>query len=107
MKLSEVKTSIVVALMKSVTTQNEKKAINVSKDVERQIEIVGKFLEKKFLLECLTTAENCLNDPKKCFELKALDTIYKAMKWAETNQDTELAVKYANLYITNKKRLKK
>ena len=47
------------------------------------------------------------DDPKKCFELKALDTIYKAMKWAETNQDTELAVKYANLYITNKKRLKK
>jgi hypothetical protein len=29
------------------------------------------------------------------------------MKWAETNQETELAVKYANLYITNKKRLKK
>lgn len=47
------------------------------------------------------------DDPKKCFELKALDTIYKAMKWAETNQETELAVKYANLYITNKKRLKK
>ena len=65
MKLSQVKTSIVVALMKSVTTQGEKEAINVSKDVERQIEIVGKFLEKKFLLECLITAENCLNDPKK------------------------------------------
>ena len=45
--------------------------------------------------------------PIKCFELKALDTIYKAMKWAETNNEPELAVKYANLYITNKKRLKK
>ena len=65
MKLSEVKKSIVVALMKSVTTKNEKKTIDVSKDVERQIEIVGRFLENKFLLECLTTAENCLNDPKK------------------------------------------
>ena len=48
MKLSEVKTSIVVALMKSVTTQDEKKSINVSKDVERQVEIVGKFLGNKF-----------------------------------------------------------
>ena len=47
------------------------------------------------------------DDPKKNLELNALSTIYKAMKWAETNQDTELAVKYANLYITNKKRLKK
>ena len=47
------------------------------------------------------------NDPKKSNEHKALDTIYKAMKWAETNQETELAVKYANLYITNRKRLKK
>ena len=74
MKLSQVKTSIVVALMKSVTTQNEKKAINVSKDVERQIEIVGKFLEKKFLLECLTTAENCLNNPKE------FDSIMKDFK---------------------------
>jgi len=36
--------------------------------------------------------EDKQDDPKKCFE---------------TNQDTELAVKYANLYITNKKRLKK
>ena len=51
--------------------------------------------------------EDKQDDPKKCFELKALDTIYKAMKWAETNQETELAVKYANLYITNKNRLKK
>ena len=45
--------------------------------------------------------------PIKCLELKAPDTIYKAMKWAETNNEPELAVKYANLYITNKKRLKK
>lgn len=47
------------------------------------------------------------NKQVKNLELNALNTIYKAMKWAETNQETELAVKYANLYITNKKRLKK
>ena len=78
MKLSEVKTSIVVALMKSVTTQDENKAINVSKDVERQVEIVGKFLGNKFLIECLTTAENCLNDPNRYvygYALEALDRI--------------------------------
>ena len=43
----------------------------------------------------------------KNLELNALNTIYKSMKWAETNNEPELAVKYANLYITNKKRLKK
>ena len=47
------------------------------------------------------------SEPKKNLELNALNTIYKSMKWAEANQETELAVKYANLYITNKKRLKK
>ena len=47
------------------------------------------------------------DDPKNNLELNALNTIYKAMKWAETNNEPELAVKYANLYITNKKRLKK
>jgi len=74
MKLSEAKKSIVVALMKSVTTQDQNKAINVSKDVERQVEIVGKFLGNKFLIECLTTAENCLTDPKK------FDSIMKDFK---------------------------
>jgi len=47
------------------------------------------------------------SEPKQNLELNALNTIYKSMKWAEANQETELAVKYANLYITNKKRLKK
>ena len=40
----------------------------------------------------------------KNLELNALNTIYRSMKWAETNNEPELAVKYANLYITNKKR---
>ena len=47
------------------------------------------------------------NKEVKNLELNALNTIYKAMKWAETNNEPGLAVKYANLYITNKKRLKK
>ena len=47
------------------------------------------------------------SEPKKNLELNALNTIYKSMKWADTNNEPELAVKYANLYITNKKRLKK
>ena len=50
---------------------------------------------------------NSDNKQVKNLELNALNTIYKAMKWAETNNEPELAVKYANLYITNKKRLKK
>ena len=53
--------------------------------------------------------EDSKPDDKKVknLELNALNTIYKSMKWAETNNEPELAVKYANLYITNKKRLKK
>jgi len=53
--------------------------------------------------------EDSKHDDKKVknLELNALNTIYKSMKWAETNNEPELAVKYANLYITNKKRLKK
>ena len=50
---------------------------------------------------------NSDNKEVKNLELNALNTIYKAMKWAETNNEPGLAVKYANLYITNKKRLKK
>ena len=50
--------------------------------------------------------DNNGNEPKS-LELNALNTIYRSMKWAEANNEPELAVKYANLYITNKKRLKK
>ena len=41
------------------------------------------------------------NKEVKNLELSALNTIYKAMKWAETNNEPGLAVKYANLCITN------
>ena len=61
----------------------------------------------KKALEQYEWEEDKEESPIKSLELKALDTIYKAMKWAETNNEPELAVKYANLYITNKKRLKK
>ncbi|BCV05677.1 MAG: hypothetical protein CM15mV113_280 [Caudoviricetes sp.] len=40
--------------------------------------------------------EDKQDDPKSVLNLKALDTIYKAMKWAENKQRSRIAVKYAN-----------
>ena len=69
MKLSEIKIATTVAIMQSATTKDERKSLTVSEDVERQCEIVGKYLGKAFLLECITNAENCLNDSKKFTEI--------------------------------------
>tara|TARA_R100001510_G_scaffold54460_1_gene57194 strand:+ start:520 stop:789 length:270 start_codon:yes stop_codon:yes gene_type:complete len=71
MKLSEIKISTTVALMKASVqgTKTTKGTINISKDIERQCEIVGKYFGNKFLLECIDDAEQCLDDSKKFDEI--------------------------------------
>ena len=69
MKLSEIKIATTVALMQTVVTKNKRKSLTVTKDIERQCEIVGQHLGKTFLLECITNAENCLDDSKKFDEI--------------------------------------
>ena len=69
MKLSEVKTSLIVALMKSPTMQPSKSLLKLDKDITNQLNIVTKFLGDKFLNECLEQAEICLNDNEKFDEI--------------------------------------
>ena len=69
MKLSEIKIATTVAIMQSATTKDERKTLTISEDVERQCEIVGQHLGKAFLLECITNAENCLDDSNKFTEI--------------------------------------
>ena len=69
MKLSEVKTSLIVALMKSTTMQPSKSLLKLDKDITNQLNIVTKFLGNKFLNECIKEAEICLNDNKKFDEI--------------------------------------
>tara|TARA_R100001015_G_C4567127_1_gene125842 strand:- start:217 stop:486 length:270 start_codon:yes stop_codon:yes gene_type:complete len=71
MKLSEIKISTTVALMKASvqSSKNKKGRINISKDIERQCEIVGQYLGNKFLLECISDAEECLDNTKKFDEI--------------------------------------
>ena len=68
MKLSEIKTSVIVALMKSVSLASNEDApgmINVHEDVAKQCEAVGKYYSNLFLLECLEESEQCLKNNKK------------------------------------------
>ena len=69
MKLSEVKTSLIVALMKSTTMQPSKSLLKLDKDITNQLNIVTKFLGDKFLNECLEQAEICLHDNEKFEEI--------------------------------------
>tara|TARA_R100000664_G_C2658590_1_gene75843 strand:- start:111 stop:380 length:270 start_codon:yes stop_codon:yes gene_type:complete len=71
MKLSEIRISTTVALMKASvqSSKNKKGTINISKDIERQCEIVGQYLGNKFLLECISDAEECLDNSKKFDEI--------------------------------------
>ena len=69
MKLSEVKTSLTVALMKSTTMQPSESLSQLDKDITNQLNIVTKFLGDKFLNECMEQAEICLNDNEKFDEI--------------------------------------
>ena len=71
MKLSEIRISTTVALMKASvqSSKNKKGRINISKDIERQCEIVGQYLGNKFLLECIYDAEKCLDNSEKFDEI--------------------------------------
>ena len=69
MKLSEVKTSLIVALMTSTTMQPGKSLSQLDKDITNQLNIVARFLGDKFMNECMEQAEICLNDNKKFDEI--------------------------------------
>ena len=69
MKLSEVKISLTVALMKTTTMQPGKSLSQLDKDITNQLNIVTKFLGEKFLNECMEQAEICLNDNEKFDEI--------------------------------------
>ena len=71
MKLSEIRISTTVAIMTTSvqSSKNKKGRMNISKDIERQCEIVGQYLGNKFLLECISDAEECLDNSKKFDEI--------------------------------------
>ena len=71
MKLSEVKTSMTVALIKSVHLSNQedpksaKTLSQMDQDITKQLNIVSKYLGNKFFKECMSDATDCLDDEKK------------------------------------------
>ena len=70
MTIDEIKISVTMALVKSAVTRDDDEGIiTVNNDIQKQTEIVGSFLGKKFLLSCLKQAEICLTDDKKFDEL--------------------------------------
>jgi len=84
MKLSEVKTSLTVALMKTTTMQPGKSLSKLDEDITNQLNIVTKFLGDKFLNECMEQAEICLNDNKK------FDQIYLKFKKVGNQFSTQI-----------------
>ena len=65
MKLSEIKKSVTVALMTAIASESDEKSLKLQQDVEKQCQIVGNYLGKKFMLDCMEDARSCLEDPEK------------------------------------------
>ena len=69
MKLSEIKKSVTVALMTSIAAQSEDKSTSLLQEVDKQCQVVGKYLGDKFMKDCMREAEKCLKDGKRFDEM--------------------------------------
>jgi len=68
MKLSEIKTNVIVALMKTVTLagEDDTKSVNeLQKEIGKQCEAVAEYYGTLFLEECMRDSEKCLKSAKK------------------------------------------
>jgi hypothetical protein len=69
MTIEEIRTSVTMALCKSVVTKDEKLVKTIENDVEDQCTIIGEHLALKFKLICMKDAEECITNKKKMSEL--------------------------------------
>ena len=69
MTIEEIRTSVTMALCKSVVTKDEELVKTIKNDVEDQCTIIGEHLALKFKLICMKDAEECMTNEKKMAEL--------------------------------------
>ena len=69
MTIEEIRTSVTMALCKSVVTKDEELVKTIENDVEDQCTIIGEHLALKFKLICMKDAEECMNNKEKMSEL--------------------------------------
>ena len=69
MTIEEIRTSVTMALCKSVVTKDEELVKTIENDVEDQCTIIGEHLALKFKLICMKDAEECMTNKKKMSEL--------------------------------------
>ena len=69
MTIEEIRTSVTMALCKSVITEDNSFIMNIEEDVKKQCDVVGEHLGHKFLFVCLKDAEECLSNKEKMNDL--------------------------------------
>ena len=84
MTIEEIRTSVTMALCKSVITEDNSFIMNIEEDVAKQCEVVGTHLGHKFLFVCLKDAEECLDDEGK------LEALFKKFNLVGPRFSTEI-----------------
>jgi hypothetical protein len=69
MTIEEIRTSVTMALCKSITTEDQQSIMKIEDDVKKQCDIIGEHLGNKFLFVCMRDAEECMTDKDKMTEL--------------------------------------
>ena len=84
MTIEEIRTSVTMALCKSVITEDNSFIMNIEEDVKKQCDVVGEHLGHKFLFICLKDAEECLDDEGK------LEALFKKFNLVGPRFSTEI-----------------
>ena len=69
MTIEEIRTSVTMALCKSVVTKDENLVKTIENEDEDQCTIIGEHLALKFKLICMKDAEECMTNKEKMTEL--------------------------------------
>ena len=69
MTIEEIRTSVTMALCKSITIEDQHSIMKIEDDVKKQCDIIGEHLGNKFLFVCMRDAEECMTNKAKMTDL--------------------------------------
>ena len=84
MTIEEIRTSVTMALCKSIITEDNSFLMSIGDDVKKQCDVVGEHLGNKFLFSCMKDAEECLSNQEK------MDGLFKKFEVVGPRFSTEI-----------------
>ena len=98
MTIEEIRTSVTMALCKSIIAEDNSFLMSIEDDVKKQCDVVGEHLGNKFLFSCMKDAEECLSNQEK------MDDLFKKFEVVGPRFSTEIDDPEFNELVNDKEK---